>query len=120
MATKVYTEESIQLQDGREVTLRPANIKVLRIFMRKMDELKSLGEEVDEENVMDVVIDAAAICLSKDFPEFYDPKENKHTDEAEEVLDMDTAYKVIEIVGGVKLNDPEAIARAQKALLGQN
>lgn len=122
MATKVYTEETVELMDGREVTLRPANIKVLRLFMRKMDELKNLGEDADQFDVMDVIIDAASICLAKDFPEFYDPAENRHTEAAEEALDMDTSYKVIEIVGGTKLNDPEAIrkAEAQLAQLGQN
>lgn len=85
-----------------------------------MDELKNLGEEATEFDTMDIIIDAAAICLVKQAPELLDESTEKHTDEAEEVLDMETAYKVIEIVGGVKLNDPEALARAAEALRGQN
>lgn len=120
MATTVYTTEEVTLQDGGTVTLRPLNIKGLRKFMAKMEEF---GKVETEAQGMEILLDAASICLMKQRPELWD-KDAKEgnggaSEEAEEVLDMPTVYKILEVCGGVKLNDPELIARAQEAL-GQN
>lgn len=115
MATSVYTTEEVELQDETTVTLKPLNIKSLRTFMKIME---SFGEEdTTEEEGLDILLDASALCLKSQRPEFWD--ENKHTETYEEAVDMPTVYKILDVCGGVKLNDPNLLAMAQEAL-GRN
>lgn len=81
--------------------------------MAKMDEFKNLEDDGDG---MDILIDAAAICLKKDFPEMWDSESNSHAEEAEEALDMPTIYRVLKVCGGVDLQDPNLVAAAAEAL----
>lgn len=107
MATSVYTVEEIVLQDGVEVTLKPLNIKGLRKFMKKFKELDGLKED---DQVVDFLIEVGQLCLASLYPEYAD------TDKYEDAVDMPTVHKIIEICGGVKLNDPELMAAAAAAL----
>lgn len=131
MASTVYTVEEVELQDGTTVTLKPLNIKGLRKFMAKMDEFTAVETNDDG---MDVLLDAAAICLMKIRPEFWDkdkdrgfkkaegdnPPEPKpkggYTEEFEEAADMPTVYRILSVCGGVNLDDPNPIAAAAAAL----
>lgn len=103
MATSVYTVEEIKLQDGKEVTLKPLNIKNLRKFMKKFKELDNLKED---DQVVDFLIEVGQLCLASLYKEYED------TDKFEDAVDMPTVHKIIEICGGVKLNDPELMAAA--------
>ena len=120
MATTVYTVEEITLQDGTDVTLRPLNIKGLRKFMETMERFAKIE---NEEDGLEVLLDAAAICLMKQQPNFWDKHANDgkgaHSEDFEDVADMPTIYKILDVCGGVKLNDPNLI-RAAEAALGQN
>lgn len=117
MASTVYTTEEVTLQDGKSVTLKPLNIKGLRKFMTKMQEF---AEVKDEEQGLDILLDAAAICLMKERPELYDKHKNDgkggYSEEAEDAFDMPTVYRILDVCGGVKLNDPNLIAAATEAL----
>lgn len=117
MATTVYDTLEIELQDDSTVTLRPLPIKSLKKFMNKIDEL---GRNDDQEKFIDICLEAAIICLERQKPEFTG---EKGFDAASEVLDMDTVYKILDVCGGVKLNDPKlmeaAMEMAAKAA-GQN
>lgn len=123
MATAVYTVEEITLQDGKEATLKPLNIKGLRKFMSKMQEF---GAVKTEDEGLEILLDAAAICLMKQYPEFWDKKKHRvegseefvggYSEEAEEALDMPTVYRILDVCGGVKLNDPNLIAAAMENL----
>lgn len=110
MATSVYTVEEIVLQDGTEVSLKPLNIKNLRKFMAKFKELEKL--KTDDE-VVDFLIEAAQLCLSSLYPDYSD------SEKFEDAVDMPTVHKIIEICGGVKLNDPELMAAAAAAVTEQ-
>lgn len=67
--------------------------------------------EEQSEN-LEVVIQACAVLLK--------PYNTDWTDEEiEELVDMETLYKVIEVCGGIKLNDPKMIEMAQQALAAQ-
>lgn len=117
MASTVYSVEEVALQDDTKVTLKPLNIKTLRAFMKTMEEFA----EVNNENEgFEVLLRAAALCLKKERPEFWDDKEGKQTEEFEDVMDMETIYKILDVCGGVKLNDPNLLAAAQEAALGRN
>lgn len=112
MANTVYTVEEVELQDGTEVALKPVNIKHLRDFMKTMEEFSKAGG--DEDKSMDLLITAAGICLKKQLPELA-----ANRDALEEALDMPTIYKILDVCGGVKLNDPNLLAAAM-AELGEN
>jgi len=129
MATAVYTVEEITLQDNRDAILKPLNIKGLRKFMAKMQEF---GEVSEEDEGLDILLDAAAICLMKQHPDLWDKKKTKvegkdgveeyiggYSEEAEEALDMPTVYRILDVCGGVKLNDPNLIAAAMESMENQ-
>lgn len=117
MATQVYTTEEVSLQDGTVVELKPLTIKNLRKFMKVINE--ELVEVKSEEEGMDVVLKAAALCLKNQKPEYWDEESQTYTEAFEDVADMPTVYKILEVCGGVKLNDPNLLAAAAAAL-GQN
>jgi hypothetical protein len=86
--------------------------------------MKAWGEFANLENedqAFDIYINCCGIALEKsvenDFPKTKDA-DNVITDEyreyLEDVLDMDTIYKILEVCGGLKLNDPKLLAEAER------
>lgn len=122
MATTVYDTQTITLQDETEVTLAPLAIGRLRRFMKAWSAFADIKE--DDES-FDIYINCAGIALEKDFADRFDGKtrddENVLTDEyrehLEEILDLDTIFKILEVCGGLKLNDPKLMEEIQKAQL---
>lgn len=128
MATTVYDTQDIELQDGTEITLAPLPIGRLRRFMKAWSEFANIKEE---DEAFDIYINCSGIALEKTFSEKFNgdttsPNKvlsDKYREYLEDVLDMDTIYKVLEVCGGIKLNDPkllEEIEKAQREALGQN
>jgi hypothetical protein len=113
LATTVYTTEDIELQDGSSVTLKPLNIKTLRKFMKTME---SFAEAETEDEGLEVMLDASALCLRAEKPEFWNDAENKHSEAFEDAVDMPSIYKILDVCGGLKLNDPNLLAAAQEVL----
>jgi hypothetical protein len=116
MATTVYTIEEVSLQDDSKVTLKPLNIKNLRKFMKIMD---AFGEAKTEQESFEILLDASALCLKSARPEFWNDSDDKHSEDFEEVADMPTIYKILDVCGGIKLNDPNLLAAATE-VLGKN
>lgn len=126
MATSVYEVQELVLDDGSTVTCKPANIKVLR----KGNELLSgLGDVEDNDEGIRKLLDIVALCTKRERPEFEideldenDEKTGKKVtnyDLMEDLFDMDTMFKVIEIFLGVKLNDPKLLEAAAQLALAQ-
>ena len=113
MATTVYTTEEVELQDGSVVTLKPLTIKNLRKFMEIMEGFES-AESEDEG--LEVMLNASAVCLKAQRGDFWNEDESTYTDAFEESVDMPTIYKILDVCGGIKLNDPNLLAAAQEAL----
>lgn len=123
MASTVYDSETIQLQDGKEVTLVPLAIGRLRRFMKAWGEFANLE---DEDGAFDIYINCCGIALENDYKtEFETVKDEEkilpddYRATLEDVLDMDTIYKILEVCGGLKLNDPKLLERAQEAIAAQ-
>jgi hypothetical protein len=122
MATTVYEQVEIALQDGTAVTLKPLAIGRLRRFMSEWERFKDMSE--DNDISLDIFIKCSGIALENELKDKidnrFDPDTKKMTEEyqeyLEDVLDMDTIYKIIEICGGMKLNDPNLLAAAQAAV----
>lgn len=108
MATKVFTEEVIELQDGSEATLRPLVIKRLRKFMTLVDEMP---ETKNQDEQLEVMIKACAIALGQS------RKDLEHDlEKLEDILDMDTIGRIFEICGGIKFSDPNVRAAVEEYL----
>ena len=132
MATRVYNTEDITLQDDTDVTLKPLPIGKLRRFMAAWSDIAELGEGDDGFNVF---INCCGIALEENFKGKFDSlKADKDEQEKGEVLsaeykeyledtlDIDTIYKILEVAGGIKLNDPNLMDKAleTQAQLGKS
>lgn len=131
MAKTVYNTETILLQDETDVTLKPLVLGRLKKFMKAWGEFDNI--KVDDD-AFDIYLHCGGIALAKELVEkgkvenpFTDSEEYELTDEykkyLEDVLDMDTIFKVLEVCGGLKLNDPkvqEAALAAMQAAAGKN
>lgn len=98
MATQAFKTEEIELQDGTTVLIKPFNIKNLRDFFKIINKLKELKEEEDG---IEILFEASTLAIKRTNPELAADK-----DKLEEVLDLPTMHKIIEVAGGVNLNDP--------------
>jgi hypothetical protein len=110
LATTVYDVEEIKLQNGATVQLRPLSIKELRKFMLVLNKTQNVTNESES---LDVLIDACGIALEKQLPDLV-----KDRDALEEALDVPTINRILEVCGGIKLDDPNLLAAA--VLAGQN
>ena len=111
MATAVYTTEEIELQDGTKITLRPNVIKRQKRFMVALESLETPDSQVD---AYDQMLGLAQICLEGPAPELA-----ADLDKMEDIIDEPTMYKIIEVCGGIKLNDPNLLAVAAEAMANQ-
>lgn len=110
MATTVYDVEEIQLQNGDTVKLQPLTIKALRKFMAA---IQKTSDVTTEDETLDVLIDACAVALEKQLPDLVADR-----DKLEDALDVPTINRILEVCGGIKMDDPNLLAAA--VLAGQN
>lgn len=110
MATTVYDILEIELSDGTTITLKPLSIKKLRTFMETISKVDE--ENATEESTMDTFIEAAMLCLESTRPDI-----GKDKDKFEEVVEVPTMMKILEVCGGLKLTDPNLLGAA---LVGTN
>lgn len=127
MATKVYTEEVVSLQDDTEVTLRPSPIGRLRRIMAEWKKFENLK---DDDDTFQIFVNCCGIALEKELAGKFDRTEadpkiteeknevlaKPYKDYLEETLDMDTIYKIMEVCAGMKLNDPNLQAAAARIM----
>lgn len=110
MAQNIYETITIPLQDGSTVELKPASIKLLKAGNK---ELEKLGEVKTTEDTLDVLLRTCIVLLKRQRPELADPETGYEL--AEDLFDLETVYKVIEVMLGVKLNDPKMVEAAMRA-----
>jgi phosphohistidine swiveling domain-containing protein len=110
LATTVYDVEEIQLQNGATVKLKPLTIKELRKFMAA---IAKTAEVTTEDETLTILIDACAVALEKQLPDLV-----KNRDAFEDTLDVPTINRILEVCGGIKMDDPNLLAAA--VLAGQN
>jgi len=110
LATRVYETSEIELQDGTKVTLRPLSLKKLRQFM---SEISKMDGKQSEEEVVGILLGAAALGIADSAPELAADKTK-----LEEVLDMPTMKYILKTCGGIDLDDPNLMTAAMVA--GQN
>jgi hypothetical protein len=106
MATTVYEVVDIELLDGTSVQLKPLKITLLRDFMRHFEKISDEKIAADNIKSMDLLLDCAVIAMKQYKPELAEKEK------LEDVIDLPTIYKVIEVAAGIKLNDPNVLAAA--------
>jgi hypothetical protein len=108
-ATTVYSTEEVVLQDDAAtvLTLKPLPIKTLRKFMAVLETMSDKDKIKSENDGITVMLELATLCITKQAPKLVADQ-----DALEEALDMPTVYKIIEVCGGIKLNDPNLLAAA--------
>lgn len=109
MVQNIYEVLEVPLQDGSIIELKPASIAVLKRGQKELDRLAAV-KTTDE--TLDVLLDVCIVLLKKQRPELADPDGGKEL--AEDLFDLTTVYKVIEIALGVNLNDPKLVEAALK------
>jgi hypothetical protein len=111
LSTTIYDTAELELEDGTTIFIKPLPIKQLKKFMLVIRELDS--EDIKtEEDAMDIFVKAAMVCLEKGNPEIGLSREK-----FEEVVNIPNMMKILEICGGLKLNDPNLLGAA---LVGTN
>ena len=110
MATTIYDVEEIELQNGAKVKLKPLTIKELRKFMAA---IQRTANTTSEDETLDILIDACAVALEKQLPELV-----ANRDALEDALDVPTINRILDVCGGIKMDDPNLLAAA--VLAGQN
>lgn len=110
MANTVFRSENIELLDGTVVSLRSLSIKNMKIFQKKFSELQTADYDVPED-ALDGLLDLAIICLKPSSPDLAADR-----DRAEDIVDLETMYKIIEVCTGIKLNDPNLVQQVAATL----
>jgi len=103
MSTTINEDKKITLVDGRELSVRPLRISLLKPFMKKFDEIQAVAS--DNEKSMDVLLDCVDIAMQQYAPDLAGNREN-----LEDLLDLPTVYKIVEEASGLKLSDVAGIA----------
>lgn len=124
MATEAYDKVELKLQDGTDVVLKPLNIGRLKRFMKAWGEFQDIDfENGDESPAFDIYINCAGIALEPNLGERFttrgegdDVLNEKYREYLEDTLDMKTIFKVLDVCGGLKLDDPKAIEDAMKMM----
>lgn len=111
MANTVYETVEIQLSNGEEIAVRPLTIKNLKKFTKVIAKLDN-PDIKSEDDAMEVFIEAAMVCMEQFAPHLAIDK-----DVFENVIEVPTLMKILEVAGGLKLNDPNPVATG---LVGMN
>lgn len=95
MPNKIYDSATVELIDGTEIYLIPLKIKYLREFMESFEKM----DEVDgEDETLDLLLDCTRIAMKQ-----YHPVA-KTVDDVQDLVDIKTMYKILEISAGIKIN----------------
>ena len=78
-----------------------------------MAAISKTAEVKTEDETLTVLIDACAVALEKQLPELVADR-----DALEDALDVPTINRILEVCGGIKMDDPNLLAAA--VLAGTN
>lgn len=101
MPTTVYDTLEIKLSNGQSITIKPLTIKHLKKFLSSVKKLQD-GSVTTEEDAMEVFIEAGMICMEQFAPEL-----STDRDLFESTIEIPTLMKILEVAGGLKLNNDD-------------
>jgi len=94
MATTIYDSATITLIDNTELYITPLKIKFLREFMEAFEGLDAIEENDD---AIAVLSECARIAMKQYYPKI------KTIEDLEDIVDLPTVYKIIDIAAGIKI-----------------
>lgn len=97
MATKVYSTKNIYLFDGTEIEISPLKIKYLRQFM---DTFALINQAKNDDESILLLLECVRISMKQ-----YYPLLSGTISDVEDSVDMPTIHEILEIAGGIKIND---------------
>lgn len=119
MGKQAYTVEYVELQDWNDEDGEAKLIKIHPLVIKKFRQLADIldalvnPKEGEERTIIDVYLEAVSFCMQTFEPELSDPEV------LENHVDMSTLELILDVVAGVKLNDPNLTA-AMAATSGKN
>jgi hypothetical protein len=78
-----------------------------------MEVIKKVQDAEDEAATLGILVEACGVALEVQLPDLV-----KDIEKLEEALDVPTINRILEVCGGIKMDDPNLIAAA--VLAGQN
>jgi hypothetical protein len=108
MATKIYNNKIIKLIDGREIEAMPLKIKYLREFM---DAFQVVRTAKNDDEAIGLLAECARIAMKQ-----YYPSISRSTEDIEDNLDLPNIYEVLDIAGGIKINNKSEEAVKDQAV----
>ena len=78
-----------------------------------MEVIKKVQDAEDEAATLGILVEACGVALETQLPDLVADQ-----DKLEEALDVPTINRILEVCGGIKMDDPNLIAAA--VLAGQN
>jgi len=118
VANRIYTIEDITLQGWEDEKGQPKTIRIFPLAIKKFRKLAEILDKFSKEEYkdvafIDVLMEGAAFCMQTFCPELSD------ANILSDYLDWPTLEHILEIAGGIKLNDPNLQA-AMAATAGKN
>lgn len=112
MATKIYESTHVYLINGTELYITPLKIKYLREFMIAFQDVKEAKTDTE---AISALTFCALITMKQYLPEI------KTIDALEDVIDLPTIYKILDIAAGIKINkDSEETVKDQAVESGSS
>ena len=97
MATRIYKSDIITLMDGEQIEIYPLKIKYLREFMEAFHLIKDAKNDLES---ISYLSECARIAMKQ-----YKPEISKTIEDLEDNVDLPTIYKIINIGGGISVNN---------------
>jgi translation initiation factor 1 (eIF-1/SUI1) len=95
MATKIYESYYVELIDGERLEISPLKIKYMREFMH---EFNNARDSKDDDDALGHLSRCVLIAMKQYRPEI------KTIAELEDIVDLPTVYKILEIAAGVTIS----------------
>jgi hypothetical protein len=89
---------TIHLMDDTEIKVRPLKISLLKPFLKEFKGLEKVAES--DEKSMDVLLNCVQIAFKQ-----YAPELSEDRAKIEDMIDLPTIYKIIDVASGINLTD---------------
>jgi hypothetical protein len=101
MPSTVYETLEIKLSNGQTITIKPLSISHLKKFLAVVKKLQN-DDVKSEEQAMEIFVEAGMVCMEQFAPDLAADK-----DLFENTIEVPTLMKVLEVAGGLKLNNDD-------------
>ena len=101
MPTTVYETLEIKLSNGDVITVAPLKINRLKKFLAIVKPLQEeAGKNISDDDAMEIFVKAGMVCMEQFAPDLASDQ-----DKFEDNIEVPTLMKILEVAGGLKLND---------------